>query len=238
MGEAVAVHRRHVLCRGGQQRPLSQQFQAAGRGVVLHRAGEGEHVAALLGGVVRRQQCPGMARRGLHHQRAQGHAADDAVALREVPAVRLGAGRVGGQHRAAAAQLVIQCPIFRRVHHVHAAAQHGHGVPTGTESAPQGAAVDALGHAGHHRKAQGRQVAAHALRHADAVRGGLPGAHYRHGGLVIQLPPLPQAVQHQGRGEDVRQAAGIAGVVEGQDKDMLLTAAGQNTLRRGKRRFL
>ena len=71
MGEAVAVHRRHVLCRGGQQRPLAQQLQTAGGGVVLHRAGEGEYVAALLGGVVRRQQRPGMTCRGLHHQRAQ-----------------------------------------------------------------------------------------------------------------------------------------------------------------------
>ena len=77
--------RENVVGRFDERRAVPDQLVAAARERIMDRAGNGEHLASLLGGEPRGDQRAG-ARRGLDDEHAERESADQAVATREVRA--------------------------------------------------------------------------------------------------------------------------------------------------------
>ena len=126
-----------------QLRALANQLMAAAGPGMMDGAGQGEHLAALLGGQTRGdQRTAGGA--GLHHQGTQTETADDPVAPREVGRLRRAVQRQFRDQRATLGQ---QAPgetqVPARIELPQAGAQHGDRAAAGLQGALMRRAIDA-----------------------------------------------------------------------------------------------
>ena len=113
------------LHRLDQLGALADQRMAAARLRRMDRAGNGEHLLALLGRQPGGDQRARLQRR-LHHQRAARERRDDAVALREVLVERRRAERELAHDQAACRDAVRQVAVPGRVDAVQSRADHRH----------------------------------------------------------------------------------------------------------------
>src|SRR5210317_129452 len=84
----------------------------------MYRARQGKNLTALLRGEACRYQGAAAAS-GLDHQRAEGQAADQPVAFREVALVGMRAERVFAYQRAVGCDAVSKIVVFSRVYAVN-----------------------------------------------------------------------------------------------------------------------
>ena len=149
-----------------------------------------------------------------------------------MPRLRSCLGRVLRQQHTGGGNILIEPPVFRRIHHVHTAAQYAAGEASGTQRAPHGSRVNALGHTGDHHAALLGQLIAQLLGAMDPVRRTVTGTHHGNRHLLVKKGHGALAVQQQGRLVDVPQPLRVQGICHGDEKDPLSGAVGQNAIRR------
>ena len=187
-------HVAHVLHQLGS---LADQAVGAAAAAGARRAGHGEHLAALLQRPARRDQ-GAAALGGLHHHYAQGEAADEAVARREVVRQRARPQGMLRKHRAAALDAAAEIAMLRRIGNVRARAQHRHGPAASVQRGLVRVPVDAPGHAAHHHDAGRGQPPTQQPGHLAAVLARRARPHDAHRGVPGRLRRSPD-VKHRGR---------------------------------------
>jgi hypothetical protein len=189
----------------------------------VDRAGNGEHLLALLGREPGGDQRARL-QRGLHHQRAAREAGNDAVALREVLVERRRAERELAHDQAAGRDAVRQLAVSGRVDAVESRADHGHRrraarVIGCIERTLVGRAVDAEREPRHHRNSGLAEGPGEGARIRRALRCRIAAAD--HGDAVSELRQIQcrraQQVEHQRRVRHLEERGRIAGVAQGED---------------------
>ena len=152
-----------------------------------------------------------------------------------MPAVRTGLGRIFRQKHTGRHDILIKAPVFRRIYHIHPAAQHAAGKPAEAQRAPHSGRVHAAGHTGDHHAALLGQLISQFFGAAGTVWRALARADNGHRRLFIKQRHGTLAIQQHRRLIDVAQTLGIQCVSHGKDENALAGTIGQDALRRSKR---
>src|ERR1039457_2438485 len=191
---------------------LNQQVRTPtelGSDVSRHR----EHLAALIDGELGRNRRTGILR-ALHHQNAHADSADNAVADGEILRNRPRPQGKFRNNQSFSRQFHRQLAVFRRIDDIHAASQHGYGVPAASQRAFVGGGIDAARHPADDGETGVRQVPRQALGHCQAVGRRTPRPHYPQADGLQQLD-APAGEQQYRRIEDLAQRLRIARIADG-----------------------
>ncbi len=219
----------HIFGLQHHFRALLDQPVGAAAGAVEDVARHGEHLAPLFDGKVSRDQRARLFAR-FDDDDAQRQPADDAVAGREVVALRRRAKRVIADHRAAVDDLPDQSRVLVRIDFVQPGAKHGYRPPPGLQRRHVGGGVHAARQAAYHRHPGRGQRPRQLAGHFFAIRTGAAGSH-NGDGPIVPVHQRPAHVDERRRVRHFAQAAGIILVVPTRQMKACLLNVGQQDVK-------
>ena len=196
----------HQLCA------LLDKCVAALRVGRMYRSRNGEHLAPLIGGEARGDERARGERR-FHHQATARKARDDAIAPREIGAMR---GRAEGKFaydQPLPRDAFAQRAIALRIEDVGTGTQHRDGGSLRIQPAAVGGGVYAEREAAHDGEAGGAESARKVFRIAHALRCGIAAADHGQTGTRQQFAPAAQ-IQQRRRIRSLKQRLRIFAVGE------------------------
>ena len=165
---------------------VADQAVAAVGGAAVGGAGHGEHLASLVCGVGRGDECAA-ARGGFDDNQSEAESGDESVALGEGPAHRLLEGREFADDRARLRDGVGQSAMLGRVEVEDSASEHGDRASRGVQRAAVGGGVDAPRQAADDRQAGAGEPGCQPFRLANSVMGGMTRTNDGDGQFVLGL---------------------------------------------------
>ena len=185
MGIAALIFPEDIPALRSQARAVPDEAVTAHTALGVQRAGDSKYIPSLLQGRGGGDERAALFRR-FHHQGGQAQATENPVPGGKMPAKGLRPRRILRQKHAGGGHVLIESVILRRIYHVHAAAQHGGRQSAGAQCPQLRCRSNAPGQTRDHQAALLAHFKAEALRRADAVGRAAPGAHHRHGGLLVK----------------------------------------------------
>ena len=199
----------NVVGAGNDAPTLPENMMRAFRACCTHAAGNCEHLASLRKRSVHGDDSPAFDA-SFHKHHAQAQARNDAVAVRKVVWQRLGVQRIFAENQTdSSCDFPQEGPVFRRIGHVDAAAQHADGIASRLQRALMHRQINAAGQAADHAHACLAKTAGEHACHFSSIGAGLPRPHQRDHG-PFQTVERTCIIQQIRRAVKLGQPAGIA----------------------------
>ena len=165
---------------------------------------------------------------GFYAKSGNAQSGENRVAVKEMPVVVGGPGRIGTDQRAQLRRTPVQVAVVSAVlkGHVYAAGQQHRHRTAGTQGGDEGGFVAAPGHTRDHQRPLTGQVSGKSLGHGAAVGGAAAAPGQGNRTFLVEVQRPAQTVQHHGRQMEGAQPVGIPFVIPGEEvRPQLFTPA-------------